>query len=128
MVQGSKKIMVEPVWLLPDDFEGRMYADYIAEHPGYDQIYVRAGLLERLKDAAAALPDGIKLVIRAGHRPIAVQKKLLHYVTDGYVKENPNASTQQALQHARTFVSDPDVKLPPHCCAAAVDVELRPVR
>lgn len=124
VVQDTEKIMVDPVWLLPDDFEGKMYADYIREHPGYNKIYVRKGLLERLQDAANALPDGIKLVVRAGHRPIEVQKRLLQYVMDGYVTEHPAATAEQALTHARTFVSDPEVKLPPHCCGAAVDVEL----
>lgn len=123
VVPDTEKIMVEPVWLLADDFEGKMYADYISDHPDYDKIYVRSGLLEHLHNAATTLPDDIKLVVRAGHRPIEVQKRLLQYVFDGYVQENPG-SPKQALEHARTFVSDPDVKLPPHCCGAAVDVEL----
>jgi zinc D-Ala-D-Ala dipeptidase len=123
-VQDSQKIMVEPVWLLTADFEGKMYADYIREHPDYGRVYLRSAVLERLQDAASKLPNGIKLVVRAGHRPVEVQKRLLQYVVDNYIKQNPGVNPDWALEHARTFVSDPEVKLPPHCCAAAVDVEL----
>src|SRR5436190_2392035 len=67
-IKDSSKINVEPVWLLADDFEGQLYADYISEHPGYNQVYVRAGLLKKLHLAAKLLPPSLRLVVRAGHR------------------------------------------------------------
>jgi D-alanyl-D-alanine dipeptidase len=123
-VMPSDKIMVEPVWTLKDDFEGRMYADYIAEHPEYDGIYVRSELLKRLSKAAESLDEQYKLVIRAGHRPLGVQRRLLKDCMSDYKRDHPEVSDQEALEHARTFVSDPDTSLPPHCCGAAVDAEL----
>ena len=101
-----------------------MYADYIAEHPGYDGIYVRSELLKRLEAAATALADPYQLVIRAGHRPIAVQRRLVKECAADYKRDNPGISDEEALKHARTFVSDPDITLPPHVCGAAVDVEV----
>jgi D-alanyl-D-alanine dipeptidase len=124
MVESSDKIMVEPVWTLNDDFEGGMYADYIAEHPEYDGIYVRPELLKRLEKAADSLDGQYKLVIRAGHRPLDVQRRLLKDCMRDYKRDHPEVSDEEALEHARTFVSDPDNSLPPHCCGAAVDVEL----
>lgn len=123
-VTGTDRIIVQPIWEVADDFEGRMYADYRKEHPDYDGIYVRSGLLERLNKAADALPEHYKLVVRAGHRPIAVQKRLLRDVMQDYKDDHPGASGDEALKHARMYVSDPDIKLPPHCCGAAVDVDL----
>lgn len=123
-IEASDKIIVEPVWTLEGDFEGGMYADYIAEHPEYDGIYVRSELLKRLEEAASSLSDQYKLVIRAGHRPLAVQKRLLKECAEDYKNDNPGVSDEEALEHARTFVSDPDNSLPPHCCGAAIDLEL----
>ena len=101
-----------------------MYASYISEHPEYDGIYVRPKLLKRLVLAAKTLDAPYKLIVRAGHRPIAVQRRLLKECTADYKSDNPGISDEQALEHARAFVSDPDITLPPHVCGAAVDVEI----
>ena len=123
-VESSDKVMVEPVWTLEGDFEGGMYADYIAEHPEYDGIYVRSELLKHLEKAAESLDDRYRLVVRAGHRPLDVQRRLLKDCMQDYKDDHPEATDQEALEHARTFVSDPDNSQPPHCCGAAIDVEL----
>lgn len=123
-VESSEKISVEPVWTLEGDFEGSMYADYIAEHPEYDGIYVRAELLRRLEKTAVSLGDQYRLLLRAGHRPLAVQRRLFKECQQDYKRDNPGVSDAEALEHARTFVSDPDISQPPHCCGAAVDIEL----
>lgn len=123
-VTNTRKIVVKPNWTIPGDFEGGMYADYINSHPEYDGIYVRTEVLKRLNIAANLLKSPYKLVIRAGHRPIDVQKRLLKECANDYLKEHPNVSSQEALEHARDFVSDPETTLPPHVCGAAVDVEI----
>ena len=121
---STDKILVAPNWTIPGDFEGGMYADYISEHPEYDGIYVRSELLKRVESAAKSLPDPFQLVIRSGHRPIAVQRRLLKECAADYKRDNPGVSDEEALEHARDFVSDPDITLPPHVCGAAVDVEI----
>lgn len=121
---GSDKLLIEPCWTLENDWEGKRYADYIAEHPEYDGVYVRSELARRLVQAADSLDDACQLVVRAGHRPIEVQKRILRECADDFKRDHPEASDEEVLEHARMFVSDPDVTLPPHVCGAAVDVEL----
>lgn len=123
-VEPSERIIIEPIWTVKGDFEGAIYADYIAEHPEYDGIWVRAGLHERLLKAAESLDSRYKLVVRAGHRPLKVQKHVLVEAMQAYLAEHPGVTKKQALEHARTFVSDPDIQLPPHCGGAAADVDL----
>lgn len=123
-VVSTDKILVATNWIIPGDFEGNMYANYITEHPEYDGIYIRSELLKRLALGAKSLDDPYQLVVRAGHRPIAVQKRLLKECAADYKKDNPGVSDEEALGHARIFVSDPDISLPPHVCGAAVDVEI----
>jgi D-alanyl-D-alanine dipeptidase len=123
-VEPSSKIIIEPVWTLEGDFEGGMYADYIAQHPEYDGVYVRSELLKRLEKAAESLGEQYKLVVRAGHRPLDVQRRLLKECMQDYKDDHPEVSDAEALEHARTFVSDPDISQPPHCCGTAIDVEL----
>lgn len=120
----SDKILVEPCWTLEDDWEGKRYRDFIAEHPEYKGVYVRSELALRLQTAANALDDRYRLVIRAGHRPIEVQRRILKDCSDEYKADNPGTTDEEALEHAREFVSDPELTLPPHVCGAAVDVDV----
>jgi len=123
-LQGTNKLVIEPFWGIEGDFEGRMYAEYIADHSDYDGIYLRKTVADMLNRAANGLSDEYKLVIRAGHRPMEVQKRILQECMQDYLDGNPEKTKEEALEHARTFVSDPDVSTPPHCCGAAVDVEI----
>lgn len=123
-LESTERLLIEPNWTIPNDFEGEMYADYIASHPEYDGVYVRGELVPRVQQAALSLPDPYQLVIRAGHRPIDVQRRLLRECVADYKRDNPGVTDDEALEHARDFVSDPDITLPPHVCGAAVDVEL----
>lgn len=123
-IESSGNILVKPYWTIEDDWEGSRYADYITDHPNYDGIYLRSEVAKRLQRAAENLDNRYRLVIRAGHRPIEVQKRILIDCAEDYQKEHPEVSQKEALEHARTFVNDPDITLPPHVCAAAVDVEV----
>ena len=123
-ISTSDRILVEPNWTLANDWEGKRYADYIAEHPEYDGIYIRSELATRLETAAQALDDRYRLIVRAGHRPVVVQRRILVECADDYKKNHPDASSEEALEHARTFVSDPDRTLPPHVCGAAFDIDV----
>lgn len=123
-ISSNDKLVIEPCWTLKNDWEGRRYADYISTHPKYDGVYVRSELARRLERAAASLDNTYKLVVRAGHRPIEVQRTILAECAEDYKKDHPDVTDEEALNHARTFVSDPDRTLPPHVCGAAVDVEL----
>lgn len=121
----SKRLIVEPIWEKPiDELEGPLYKEYIATNPNYDAVYARSELAKRLVVAANSLPTRYTMILRAAHRPIEVQIKLLNMLRDQYASDNPNVSAEEALAYARTFVSDPEVKLPPHCCGAAVDVDM----
>lgn len=123
-LQATKRLMVEPIWEKPiDELEGPLYRQYIDKYPHYRDIYVREKVAEMLHRAADSLPSRYTLIIRAGHRPLEVQRKLLQLLIDEYMHKNTNASHKEALNFARTYVSDPDIKLPPHCCGAAVDVD-----
>ena len=123
-LKPSENIMVEPYWTIEGDFEGDRYTAYIAEHPEYQGVYIRPELFTRLEKAAESLGPQYKLVARAGHRPIDVQRKLLIDCLQDYKDDNPGVSDDDALYHARTFVSDPDVSNPPHCCGSAIDVDM----
>lgn len=123
-VESAERLLVEPCWTLDNDWEGQRYRDYMSLHPEYDAVYLRSELAKRLIVAANHLDSRYKLVLRAGHRPIDVQRKILIDCADDYKKDNPQVSDEEALEHAREFVSDPETTLPPHVCGAAVDVDM----
>jgi D-alanyl-D-alanine dipeptidase len=124
-LKDSDRLLVEPIWINPiDEIEGPLYLAYIAENPTYNSVFVRQSVDKMLNSAADSLPLRYKLIVRAGHRPLSVQQKLLEMVKQDYLTKNPGSTKQEALNFARTFVSDPAVKLPPHCCGAAIDVDV----
>ncbi len=121
----SDRLLVLPIWDHPIDYiEGPEYQRYIQQNPDYNQLYLRSAVADMLVEASKNLPKQYKLIVRAGHRPVPVQKAVLEGVKQDYLNDNPDSSPDQALEFARTYVSDPDIKLPPHCCGAAVDVDL----
>lgn len=124
-ISTGKYLLVEPIWEKPiDEIEGPLYKEYIKKNPSYNKLYVRPEVAKKLQKAAQSLPKQYLLVLRAGHRPIEVQYKLLDMVKDSYKSAHHGASNQEALEFARTYVSDPVVKIPPHCCGAAIDVDM----
>jgi D-alanyl-D-alanine dipeptidase len=123
-ISDTKTILVEPIWLRDDDVEGSFYRKYRLAHPSYQSIYLRLELWKRLQVASAKLPNNRKLIVRAGHRPVDVQNQVLNAVMEDYKIQHTEASSEEALNHARIYVSDPSIKLPPHCCGSAIDVDV----
>lgn len=124
-VPPTVRLILEPIWQNPiDDIEGRLYRQYIQAHPDYESIYLRMQVAERLQLASANLPQHLKLILRAGHRPLVVQREGLLALIDKYIFDHPDRSPQEALVFARTFIDDPVIKIPSHCCGSAVDVDL----
>ncbi len=128
-ITTSTSILVEPIWEKPiDDIEGPLYQEYIAQNPTYNKILVRGSVAKKLQKAVKNLPERYQLVVRAGHRPLEVQHKLLDMVKKDYIDKNPKITDDEALVFARQYVADPAVKLPPHCCGAAVDVDMYDIK
>ena len=117
-------ILVEPFWEDINDLEGQCYLRYIDGNPDFD-LTVRKGVLDRLKFVSASLPNDLSLVIKAGFRPLSVQKAVLEVFMDCSRLSHPGWTEQKHLTHARTFVADPDVVCPSHVTGGAVDVTLR---
>jgi len=128
-IKSSTHLLVEPIWeTLIDDIEGPLYQAYIKKNPSYTQVLVRSGVRTRLEMAAKTLPTWYRLIVRAGHRPLEVQYNLLEKVKASYKTKKPLASEEDTLTFARTYVSDPRVKVPPHCAGSAIDVDVLDVK
>lgn len=129
-ITESEKIKLDPIWNYPKTIEGKEYQEYMNQNPSYNSIYTRETVHGMLKLAATFLPKEIAIVAFAAHRPIEVQKKLINIFANKYIKDNTDKTGhkptwEEAINHARTYVADPDVTVPPHCCGAALDVQLK---
>ena len=125
-VHSTPQLVLEPIWEHPIDTigEGPLYQEYIAAHPDYNGIFLRQKVAKRLYAAAKNLPSHLNLVLRAGHRPLIVQRKLLKELVERYLSEHSHVTTDDAVTYARIFVDDPDIKIPSHVCGSAVDVDV----
>ncbi|MEV0588739.1 M15 family metallopeptidase [Nonomuraea sp. NPDC050310] len=84
--------------------------------------HLRIGVVDRLVSAQGMLPDGWRLLIVEGYRPLSLQR---HYFTR-YAAElraaNPEWSEDYLHVQASRSLSPPEVA--PHVCGAAVDLTL----
>lgn len=123
LFQLSPRLQLAPFWEEANDLEGQCYQEFLASHPTF-RLMARQGVVQRLHNAASLLPDNWDIVVRAGYRPLAVQRQLLQSLAQHMQHKDPLLSAEQALDQARLFVADPARKLPPHCVGAAVDIEV----
>ncbi|HVW23467.1 MAG TPA: M15 family metallopeptidase [Candidatus Saccharimonadales bacterium] len=128
-LKSTKHLKIDPIWRTQiDEFEGGLYSAYIAKHPAYNALFVRPEVAKKLHSAAQSLSANWQLIVRAGHRPLEVQQNLLKSLQADFLEHNPEARPEEALAHARQYVSDPTIMTPPHCSGAAVDVDVLDIK
>lgn len=89
------------------------------------ECHLRAGVFDRLLQAARSLPDDLQLVVLDGWRPFSVQQYLFDTLLNLMGHANPELSEYQLTARARELVSPPstDSAAPsPHLTGGAVDV------
>lgn len=121
---AAQGLACEPFWSNHTDLEGATYATYIRNHPDFS-LGLRKSVVQRLVVVQEELPDDWQLILKAGYRPMEVQRTLLQAFTSHAQSLHPDWTEQQRLEHARTYVSDPDRLIPPHTTGGAVDVDVR---
>ncbi|MFE0175351.1 M15 family metallopeptidase [Streptomyces sp. NPDC059002] len=95
--------------------------DRLADAAGaYAQL--REGVAWRLARAARLLPDGLRLLVTEGYRPLALQIKYFEDYAAELRHANPDWSDEHLHRQTSRSLSPPEVG--PHVAGAAVDVTL----
>ncbi|MFG2500502.1 M15 family metallopeptidase [Streptomyces sp. NPDC048441] len=95
--------------------------DRLADQDGaYAQL--REGVAWRLARAARLLPEGLRLLVTEGYRPLALQIEYFDEYTAELKKANPDWSDSHLHDQASRSLSPPEVG--PHVAGAAVDLTL----
>lgn len=92
-----------------------------------DTIWVRAGVRERLLQAAAALPSDVALAVFDGFRSLAVQRFLYEEYRAVVMAREPDLTETEIALRVTRFVAAPaadPLRPPPHRTGGAVDVLL----
>jgi D-alanyl-D-alanine dipeptidase len=118
----------EPLREVPS--EHRILVDPMYERLGYDEalgvIYLREGVVERLRTAAHALPDGYALLIWDGWRPFELQTRIYHAYRDEIMRDS-SLRGAELQRRVEAFVSVPSIQSDrpsPHLTGGAVDLSL----
>ncbi|MFF2364130.1 M15 family metallopeptidase [Streptomyces sp. NPDC058122] len=85
-------------------------------------FYLRQGVLERLLQAQAQLPDGLRFLVVEGYRPPGLQRRYFEKYAGRLRAEQSGWSDEQIRSAASRFVSPPEIA--PHSAGAAVDLTL----
>lgn len=83
---------------------------------------VRAGVLTRLRAAQAALPEGVRLLLIEGYRPVDLQRRYFDDHAARLARGHPDWDAVRVRREASAYVSPVDVA--PHCTGGAVDLSL----
>lgn len=84
--------------------------------------HLREGVLARLVEAQALLPDGVRLLFVEGYRPPALQRRYFEGYEDELRAASPDWSAERLRAAASRYVSPPEIA--PHSAGAAVDLTL----
>lgn len=90
-------------------------------------VYVRRSVAERLRQAQASLPDGMKLIVFDGYRSVEVQRALFGQFFDELRRLRPEWGETQLREETERYVALPstDPACPsPHSTGGAVDVAI----
>ena len=97
-------------------------------HPVFDfpRVHLlRASVARMICEAAQQLPDGMRLQIVEGYRPIAVQRAMYWHALDQARQAMPDADDKAIAAHAGRYSAPPNAKTPPpHLTGGAVDLEI----
>lgn len=85
--------------------------------------YVRESVSSRLSKAQALLPEGYKLMIVEGYRPLRVQRELRNALLEKLRGDHPSWSEDEVKSEADRFVAPIDI-IPPHSTGGAVDLTI----
>ncbi|HET6704238.1 M15 family metallopeptidase [Amycolatopsis sp.] len=83
---------------------------------------LRKGLLERLLEAQAQLPGGLRFLVIEGYRPPGLQRRYFEDYAATLRAEHPAWPGERIRSAASRFVSLPEIA--PHSAGAAVDLTL----
>ena len=99
-----------------------------AEHPVFEfpRVHLlRRSVAEMICQAARNLPDGLRLQIVEGYRPIAVQRAMYRHALERAREKMPDADETAIAREAGRYSAPPDAPTPPpHLTGGAVDLEI----
>ncbi|SEG44130.1 D-alanyl-D-alanine dipeptidase [Nonomuraea solani] len=110
----------EPLFDLRDVPELRLDKRLADERGAF--AHLRVGLIDRLLTAQAMLPDGLRLLIVEGYRPLSLQRHYFARYAGELRTANPSWSEEFVHIQASRSLAPPEVG--PHVCGAAVDLTL----
>lgn len=105
------------------DIEGEEQKRYMKIHPEFC-LMLRKNVLEKLKEAQGLFPQNIRIVVKAGYRPLEVQQNLFDFIFDMLKIKHKSYSDDEIYRLTSEYVTDPRKFMPPHSTGGAVDIHL----
>ncbi|MFC0505411.1 M15 family metallopeptidase [Micromonospora costi] len=90
--------------------------------PAGAYAHLREGTVERLLAAQRSLPDGLRLLVVEGYRPLALQAEYFRGYRDELRRRHPDWEAERLRVEASKYVSPPEVA--PHSTGGTVDLTL----
>lgn len=105
------------------DKEGLFFKKYIQQNHNFTFV-LRESIVKKLEQVQTQLPNNLQLVLKAGYRPLEVQKWLFDDNLNHLQRKFPNKNKDEIYRMNLEFVADPINFIPPHSTGGAVDLYL----
>ncbi|HOZ56530.1 MAG: D-alanyl-D-alanine dipeptidase [Parcubacteria group bacterium ADurb.Bin316] len=89
----------------------------------FKAAFVREGVAKRILVAQDLLPEGYKIILRCGYRPLSLQKKRYLWMYNKLKKKNSDWSKNKLAEETSKCVAPPDI-VPPHSTGGAIDISI----
>ncbi|MFE4465648.1 M15 family metallopeptidase [Oerskovia sp. NPDC056781] len=116
---GDPQVRLVP---LQDDGDPLVELTWIDGPASTAARHVRAGLADRLLAAQRTLPDGLRLSLSEGYRPVRSQAEIIARYTSSLRARRPDLAPWEIVELSTRYVAPLDVA--PHVAGAAVDLTL----
>jgi zinc D-Ala-D-Ala dipeptidase len=127
LLMGDPRVTSTPVTECGEDLvDARGFADLrfgdlkVEESGAY--AHLRRGIVERLLDAQAELPEDYRLLLVEGYRPDRLQRLYFDRYRQRLIDDDPGLGLEDSFMLASRYVSPPEVA--PHVSGAAIDLTL----
>ncbi|MBI5797476.1 M15 family metallopeptidase [Candidatus Woesearchaeota archaeon] len=88
-----------------------------------DTCFVRESVAIKISQAQSLLPEGVKIKVIDGFRPLSAQRKIYKQVFEEIKEKYPSWTEKQVGKETDKWVANPKMT-PPHCTGAAIDLIL----
>jgi D-alanyl-D-alanine dipeptidase len=89
-----------------------------------DSCLLRKSVAQKLLNAQSLLPNGLRLKLIDGYRPLSAQREIFTEYFNAYKQKHKGCTDEEAEKDTEMWVTNPKKVTPPHSTGGAMDITI----